>query len=218
MTEEEDKVYSKHFMLHGVTPKQFEVIGRRAERLTLKKNEPVIAQGQRLEHVYLVVEGSTRASILGRYLTAASTAPMAKAEKEGGNAGAWVGEMTFLDRCWQSDVGKVESDGASSRSGNAMYSVVAKEDGVVVWRWSHQDMKQLMEKSSDMQAALTRAMTSAVVGKVINFTVSRRSGQPSWQTFLDAWRRGPASATQANFAENTGNENDNGPSDVGTPS
>jgi len=69
MTEEQEHAYSTFFMPHGVTPKQFESIFARADCIIVKKNESLIKQGEQLDHVYLIVHGSTRASVLGRYLT-----------------------------------------------------------------------------------------------------------------------------------------------------
>jgi hypothetical protein len=40
----------------------------------------------------------------------------------------------------------------------------------------------------DMRGALTRAMTSAVVGKVINMTISRAK-LPQWTAWLNDWTR-----------------------------
>lgn len=193
MTEEQEECYTKFFMPNGITPKQFERIEKNAERVSIKRNEPLIKQGEPMEFVYLVTEGSTRASILGRYLTAASTAPMSKEVKESGNAGAWVGEMAFLESVWgkdDSDAANAPPTNASSTTSYAMYTVIAKED-CVVWRWSHEEMAELMDMSADMNAVLTRAMTSAIVGKVISFTTSRQSARPSWQTFLDGWKHAP---------------------------
>jgi len=202
MTVEEEECYTKFFMPNGVTPKQFEAIGTRAERIAVKKGEPLIKQGEKMKYIYLVIKGSTRASVLGRYLTAASTAPVSKEQQQVsdvGHAGAWIGEMAFLESSWgkkeaDADISPINKHAPPKDSSHAMYTVVAKED-CVVWRWSHEDMAFLMAKSSDMNAALTRAMTSAIVGKVINFTTSRQSARPSWQTFLDGLKYAPASVS-----------------------
>lgn len=45
-----------------------------------------------------------------------------------------------------------------------------------------------MSKSTDFRASLSRAMTSAIVSKVINFTVGKTSNLPTWQSWLDDWR------------------------------
>jgi len=140
----------------------------------------------------LVVNGSTRASVLGRFLTAASTTPTAQ-ERQGGASGAWIGEMSLLERVWLKEQGKntvqrkvtprgtdedangkhgsesskekQEPDTSSQlKASRSMYTIVAQDDCIVL-RWSHADMQSLMEKSTDMRAALTRAMTAAVVGK-----------------------------------------------------
>jgi len=40
-----------------------------------------------------------------------------------------------------------------------------------------------------MRGALTRSLTAAVVGKVVNMTVSRTNAVPTWSTWLDDWTR-----------------------------
>lgn len=252
LSEEQEERYISFFMPHGVTPKQFELIDQRAEILHVKKGTLIIKQHDELKHVYLVVNGSTRASILGRFLTAASTTPTAHEERVGGASGAWIGEMALLERVWLQEQGKQQQQHqqkqkAKSNGNNAtttaaattasssspvqrsatpkasssdkndrskpqqqddntsiadetsaatkptettlsteeqaqhpqlkasrcMYTIVAAEDCLVL-RWSHEDMQALMQKSTDMRAALTRAMTAAVVGK----------GRRHWIVFL----------------------------------
>jgi hypothetical protein len=129
---------------------------------------------------------------LGRYLTAASSTPVNNnnhhhhhddhSHSHNDNSGAWVGEMAFIEACW----GNNNNNDSAPRTVNAMYTVVAKED-CIVWRWTHDEMERLMARSPDMRDALTRAMTSAIVGKVISFTISRSSARPTWQTWLDDW-------------------------------
>ena len=79
-------------------------------------------------------------------------------------------------------------------SKEALYTIVAVQDSVVM-RWKHEDMQALLAKSPDLRGAMTRAMTAAIVGKVINFTVSRRASkhggqpqpQPHWSNRLRDW-------------------------------
>lgn len=66
--------------------------------LTLEKGDALIRKGDALNQIYLVVDGSTQAHIQGRHLTAQSTSADAKFKRLGGDSGAWVGEMAFLDR------------------------------------------------------------------------------------------------------------------------
>lgn len=221
MTPEMEETYTQYFMPHGITPKQFERIEKSAQRIVVKKNEPLVKQGQHLDHVYLIVEGSTRASVLGRYLTAASTKntgnPTAE-EKEGVggncNSGAWVGEMAFLESYWEKEKGN-----AGNASTTMHYTVVAKED-CVVWRWSHESMEKLLAKSGDIRSALTRAMTSAIVGKVVNFTVSRTSARPTWQTWLDEWKlaRNSVTASFSSPVPAAKEEENQGTGDIGRES
>lgn len=245
LTAEQEQRYTEFFMQHGITPKQFEKIDGCAKILHVEKNQVIIRQGETIQHVYLIVEGQTRASVLGRFLTAASFRPIASSKQQPtrGNtsgSGAWIGEMNLLERVWNEEVThratpqrklsehvhgndcKLPRDAkistkASNQSANdhesslvtksaskestkpsdnagdtstprstmtAMYTIVAQDDCTVLV-WSHADMMALMARSPDMKAALTRAMTAAIVGKVVTFTASRSSGtKPNW---LSSW-------------------------------
>ena len=88
-----------------------------------------------------------------------------------------------------------------------MCTIVASEDCLVL-RWSHGDMEELMAKSTDMRAALTRAMTAAVVGKVISFTVSRSKTPPTWSSWLEDWQNNAGARVQISTGEETGDNSD----------
>ena len=97
MTPQQEDIYIQFFMPHGITPRQFQVLQESAKEVVIPSGEAIIKQGEVCDHVSLVVSGSTRASISGRRLTAASAiAPnsITAEEKAGGNSGAWVG--TYL--------------------------------------------------------------------------------------------------------------------------
>ena len=192
MTDAQERVFVEFFMPHGVTPKQFERIDEKAKCFKLKKGELLVRKGDKLDHVFLIIEGSTQAHILGRRLTAASTNDDTRGDQlQGGDSGAWAGEMAFLKRFWEKEQGKVspaaqtpdsssdtENDASSDRAADkretsiAIYTIMAHEDCTVM-SWSHDDMEELMESSVDLRSALTRAMSSALVGKVVNLTISR---------------------------------------------
>ena len=57
---------------------------------------------------------------------------------------------------------------------NAIDTIFAKTDCELM-QWRHEDLNELMGKSVDLQSALVRSMTAAIVGKVVNLTVSRSS-------------------------------------------
>lgn len=64
----------------------------------------------------------------------------------------------------------------------AMYTISAVKDNTTILAWKHTEMDALLGKSSDLRSALTRAMSAAIIGKVINFTASRKaadSARPS---------------------------------------
>jgi CRP-like cAMP-binding protein len=206
LTADQEQVYIQFFMPHGVTPKQFEAIDNKAQVVKLKAGSTLIKQGEKQEYVYLIVDGSTRANILGRHLTAASTTPKAHEDQVGGASGAWVGEMTFLEAYWIKEQSKhqpahieekeeepeekeeeaatsavVEKKGKDAdavetkpfkviarappklKASKALYTIIAKEDCTIL-RWSHADLESVMERSTDMRAAMTRAMSSAILG------------------------------------------------------
>jgi hypothetical protein len=69
----------------------------------------------------------------------------------------------------------------------AVTTVVAVED-VELIEWSFTDMEMVMKSSRDIQDSLTRAMTAAIVGKVVNLMVARQSAMPKLSTWLDHWK------------------------------
>jgi CRP-like cAMP-binding protein len=208
MTKEQEAVFVEHFMPHGITPKQFERIENKADTRRLKKGEYLTRKGDKLDGLYLIIEGSTRAHILGRQLTAISTNPDTKGDqKEGGDSGAWVGEMAFLDRFWTKEQGKKTNETSSEEAsetqvpkkvlGVALYTIMVASEECTVMSWSQDDMEELMESSTDLRAALTRAMTSALVGKVVNLTVSRiQRDAPRWTTWLSDWKHNDGARVQ----------------------
>mmetsp|Transcript_19230 Transcript_19230/g.41331 ORF Transcript_19230/g.41331 Transcript_19230/m.41331 type:complete len:550 (-) Transcript_19230:1213-2862(-) len=281
MTQEQESVYSKFFMPHGVTPRQFETIYNKAEIVHVKKGEHIVEEGQEMISVILVTHGETRAQTgLGmRRLTAASFKHHEETEDGAANrlawtSGAWIGEIAFLERYWNkqqtknvntsaatktktqkpdkaaparvaaeiekqhdetsdaydtaamvsastlpitttskpSKTPKTKEEGEALKSkpqalpprkrtsgrrqaalhrsdivstGRSLYNIVAREDSTLM-RWKHEDMEAVMATSNDMRGSMTRAMTAAIVGKVINFTVSRRTSQPTntWSSWL----------------------------------
>ena len=205
MSTEQQKVYVEHFLPHGITPKQFQRIEQHAEIVKLKKGEFLVRQGEDLESVYLIRDGSTKAHAFGRHLTAASTTPETKGDqKEGGDSGSWVGEMALLNYMGEKEQDKTkQAQMQIKRSvGKAIYTIIAEEDCSVM-KWSHEDMEGLMDISNDMRAALTRAMTTALVGKVINMTVSRSTTMqlPSWTKWLSDWTHSDGARVQVQEAQ-----------------
>ena len=158
-TPEFEQIYETYFKSYGITLRQFQYIMEKAKTIELKKGDILLREGDRMTDVYLVTSGKTWASSLGRRMTAVSFKPQAHVEK-----GAWIGEMAYLSP---------ESERRGGQTDRAMYTIVAQED-TIVRSWSHDDMKALMERSSDMRSALTRAMTAAIVEKVVGFTNSKR--------------------------------------------
>ena len=133
----------------------------------------------------------------------------------GGDAGAWIGETAFLDWYWNKEKintrkpdlprrptksnkkkeGDEEFDDNEedaepmSSVGLAIHTIVANTDDCELLCWTHKDLEELMHKSADLRSALTRSMTAAIVGKVVNLTVSRSVGTlPTWSTWLDDWK------------------------------
>lgn len=155
LTEQQETIFVDTFMPHGVTPKQFEMMWNKAKIVKRKKGEAITSAGKPNDLIYLVIEGSTRANILGRHLTVMSTVPTSKL-KVGGDSGAWIGEMAFLEQLFEKEQSKVRAPTADTeprKMQNAMYTVVATEDCVML-AWTHPDMEYLMSRSTDVHAAI----------------------------------------------------------------
>ena len=101
MTEEQEAIYVEHFLPHGCTPKMFELLSKKAEKFEVEQHGAIIRKGDVVDHVYLVVSGSTSASILGRYLTAHSTSSEKRSQPDRMHSGTWIGEMNYLDWAWE---------------------------------------------------------------------------------------------------------------------
>eukprot|EP00536_Pseudo-nitzschia_multiseries_P015546 jgi/Psemu1/299038/fgenesh1_pm.908_\ len=230
MTKEEEKIFVDFFMPHGVTPKQFQRINQSSKTSHLKAGELLIQKGEKPHSVYLIVEGSTNALVLGRRLTAASTTIETRGDqKMGGDSGAWAGEMAFLKQFWEKEQRSItqqsEDSTASTEAKKEMrgnddsnttvrskpsnggiaeayiYSIIATEDCTIM-SWSHKEMEDLMKSSIDLRSALTRAMSSALVGKVINLTVSRtHQTKLPWSEWLKDWnsKDGTSVEVQSDF-------------------
>mmetsp|Transcript_48710 Transcript_48710/g.55188 ORF Transcript_48710/g.55188 Transcript_48710/m.55188 type:complete len:429 (+) Transcript_48710:955-2241(+) len=231
MTKDEEKVYVDFFMPHGVTPKQFQRIEQSAEIFQLKKDDLLVRKGYKPDRVYLIVEGSTDALVLGRRLTAASTNSDTKGDqKEGGDSGAWAGEMAFLKQFWEKEQKSIIQHTEDTTTNNEekdeddydeiarivdskmniksppaggissfdvfLYSIIAAEDCTIM-SWSHKEMEALMKSSIDLRSALTRAMSSALVGKVVNLTISRsHNTKIPWSVWLKDWKTKDGSSVE----------------------
>ncbi|KAL3791112.1 hypothetical protein HJC23_012097 [Cyclotella cryptica] len=212
LTPRQEEIYNEHFQPHGVTPKQFEMIMSRGTTRVYKRGNLISRQGGEMSTIKLVVKGSTRASVTGRHLTAIGSKPGNRDRFAGGDSGAWIGEMAFLQSLWVKDhTPKGVSQPSEKRTPNqseeakaaticdsinesktkvmALSTIVAAGD-VEVIEWTFEDMEALMKTSSYMQGALTRAMTAAIVGKVANFMMSKQTVMPSVAALLDNWKHG----------------------------
>ena len=192
----QEEIYNEHFQPHGVTPKQFEKIMSKGKLKVIKSGGLVSRQGDEMTTVQLVVKGSTRASVTGRHLTAIGSKPGNRSRFAGGDSGAWIGEMGFLQSMWMKKpifpvADKEDNEEMSDVKGNARaLSTIVAVDDVEIIEWTYEDMSELMRTSGDMQAALTRSMTAAIVGKVANFMMSKQAGMPTVAALIDNWKHG----------------------------
>lgn len=242
LTSHEEDVYEEHFLPHAVTPRQYEKLLSIAKTRELKRGDVLIQKGQSINKVYLVISGATQAvTTLSRRVTAASSCKGNKERYAGGDAGAWVGELAFLDYLSERDqkAGSVlDSSSSPARQqdikGNSAGAVlplataaasgktdeeevVVVEDAAVlesskkhdlrphrntavtknsiltyiaiqdstVYEWDFDELADLMKTSADLRSAVTRSMTAAVVGKVVNFYTSKSEAEKSsWIKWL----------------------------------
>mmetsp|Transcript_9156 Transcript_9156/g.18405 ORF Transcript_9156/g.18405 Transcript_9156/m.18405 type:complete len:496 (+) Transcript_9156:179-1666(+) len=249
LTPREMEIYQEHFQPYGVTQFQFYKCVSMGHTKIIPAGEIISRQGHPIRSVKLVVRGKTRANVGGRHLTAIGSSKGNRFRNVGGDSGAWIGEMAFLQAKWDRDhataaaasaaaAAAASSDnggGATSSSSGGegdslresvkkkiseggrnikstaiasitksgsqeddtdsttttelrfMSTIVAVEE-VEIIEWSFDEMRKLLKVSNDMKGAITRAMTAAIVGKVVNFMVSRQAAMPQWSTMLDNWR------------------------------
>jgi len=254
LTSEQEDIYVQYFMPHGVTPKQFDKIYQKAKVITVKRGQPIVTQGEKLKGVYLVVQGKTRATALGRRISAVSSSPTPHDDRVSVESGAWIGEIAFLEQYWIKEQERMRGEKSEAthtsppleekekpqiskkssgskqpsetrtatqdaterlpstepkrearlaskrtvhsvpfrasklRAGNSLYTVTATGGDCTVLLWSHADMEDILAHSTDMRSAMTRAMSAAIVGKVINFTVSRSRGSKPWAFWLEDFK------------------------------
>ena len=194
LSHEELDVYEEHLLSHAVTPRQFEKMLNIAKRRELQNGDVLVHKGQAVDKVHLVVCGSTEAysneykssANFSRRVTAASSKFGNKEKLLGGDSGAWVGELAFLDYLadrnkskgmsipktvekLQTKVSRKSNNETNddkdvnikkAATGKAFLSYVATEK-TVVYEWDFEDLAKLMETSSELRSAVTTAMTAA---------------------------------------------------------
>jgi hypothetical protein len=95
----EEDVYEEHFLPYGVTPRQYEKLLSIVQIIEYKKGDVIIETGSFFNDVYLVTNGSTFGvtNKSKRKVIAASSQKGNKDLLTGGDAGAWIGELSFLE-------------------------------------------------------------------------------------------------------------------------
>jgi hypothetical protein len=267
----EQDVYDEHFLPHGVTPRMFEKLLHKSKKIHLKRGDVLLQKGHLYHSVYLVASGATNAVTgnMSRRVTAASSQQGNKESLAGGDAGAWVGELAFLDYlhkrdkdrgCGRAAAGPGPESGSNtttatspssgespamaaknndrdnvSGGGNgnkhvhtnnnsttaktatiqqdkvrdaatkaSILTYIATEESIL-YAWDHEELASLMETSSDLRSATTRAMTAAVVGKVVNMYTSKVDADdtPSWKKWMQTYGGGGISPSTSNITTST---------------
>ena len=83
----EREIYLEHFKPHGVTPKQFEKVFSAGTTRIIKAGGVISREGDLIKSVKLIIRGNTRASTLGRHLTAMGSREGNRDAKQGGDSG-----------------------------------------------------------------------------------------------------------------------------------
>ena len=193
MSKEQEEIYENFFMNHGVTPIQFSWIEGKAETICVKKGHALIGKGDVVDRIFLVVHGSTHAHVDGQPFTAASTSPETRGDQlEGGDSGAWIGELAFLDYFHRRHDNNMmdQSEDQTCRQGRriSLYTITADEDCKIMV-WTYATMEELMEMSSDLRSAMVRAITAAIVAKFVNLTIGNVDGSDlNWISWLSSWQ------------------------------
>jgi hypothetical protein len=199
LSENQLKLYEEHFLPHGVTPKQFEKVLKKATRVEVAKNTVIQKQGVPIDTVTLLYKGGTQAMSTARHrITVASSEPTLLASNNnkhnlpvGGNAGAWIGEIHFLEVLAAKETGRSEGpnaqkDGRLVSPRPTILSYKTTQDSTLL-QWSFNEMAELLDTGADMRSNMTRAMTAAVVGKVVNYTVEKNNRAPDRPNHWMSW-------------------------------
>lgn len=203
MTEDEESAYEEHFLPHAVTPRQYEKLLQIAKKRELSKGDILIQKGDEMSSVYLVVRGATEAvnTISKRRVTAASSAKGYKDKFAGGDSGAWIGDIFFFDYLERREkklfqkpsppeilatapITEVPLKRVFTR--NAILTYLVTKDSTLVFQWDFEELADLMRTSSELRSSVSRAMTAAVIGKVVNLYISKTdANKPGWKQWLE---------------------------------
>lgn len=238
LTPHEQEIYNEHFQPHGVTQYQFYKVLTTGHSKIIPAGNVISRMGEPITSVKLVVSGKTRAKVgfFGRHLTAIGSSRGNRFRNVGGDSGAWIGEMAFLQSVWDMDHHQHDAPSPSTTSSSKssqpsskdmtavlpssssslptsgepgadvtksklastldddddttmrFISTIVAVEQVEIIEWSFEEMHSLLKVSNDMQRVLTRAMTAAIVGKVVNFMVSSSRhasyALPQWPSIL----------------------------------
>jgi len=92
----EREIYLEHFKPHGVTPKQFEKVFSAGTTRIIKAGGVISREGDLIKSVKLIIRGNTRASTLGRHLTAMGSKEGNRDAKQGGDSGKSILTEIFI--------------------------------------------------------------------------------------------------------------------------
>lgn len=81
-----------------------------------------------------------------------------------------------------------ERKGQSKKSTASILTYIATQDSKI-YAWDHEELASLLDKSVDLRSAVTRAMTAAVVGKVVNLYISHSDDEKQSSDWIQ-WLKG----------------------------
>jgi CRP-like cAMP-binding protein len=87
---------------------------------------------------------------------------------------------------------------------NSILTYIATKDSTLIYQWDFEELADLMRTSSELRSSVSRAMTAAVVGKVVNLYISKAdANKPMWKKWIgDNWQPSvPVSAVRVNVAK-----------------
>ena len=57
LDEHNQQVFHNFFLPHGLTPKQYEIVMKKATLLRYKRGDPILRQGETMQYIFLVAKG-----------------------------------------------------------------------------------------------------------------------------------------------------------------
>lgn len=96
-TEEELDVFDEHFLSTGMKPREYKQLLDEAMWIDVPPGGVILEEGRPVTHLFIISKGRVKTTKNGVSLQALSSYPGARDSRPAGDAGAWVGDVAWLE-------------------------------------------------------------------------------------------------------------------------